>query len=78
MEPAPHGMNLLSIPLLTLFARDLKRAREIHTETQFSEHKVYKILYLPPSMDLFCWLLNPFFWYGFGVWSGVYFEFCEK
>lgn len=67
MEPAPHGMKILSMPWLTLFARDLKRAGEIHIETQFSEHKVYKILYLPLSMDLFCWLLNPFF--GMRLWG---------
>lgn len=64
MQPVPHGMKPLSIPLLTLLARDLKRGREIHIETWSSERKVCKILYLPPSLDLFCWLLNPFFfWY---------------
>lgn len=63
MQPVPHGMKPLSIPLLTLLARDLKRDREIHTETWSSERKVCKILYLPLSLDLFYWLLNPLFWY---------------
>lgn len=67
MEPVPHDMKLLSIPLLTCFARDLKRGRKVHTETWSSELKVWKLLYLPPFLDLFCWLLNPFFFFFFGV-----------
>lgn len=71
MKPVPHGTRLLAIVLPKLFARDLKRGREIHPITWSSELQACKNLSipppLPPSQDSFSWLLNPFF--GMRLWG---------